>query len=104
MSDKLPIECRQGWHKIIKECHQELLQIDPNYKPIQIKEKFGTLRYYFDASIKDLDIVHQMYEIVLSYEEASAVTCEECGNYGTLTKFHGWYKTLCIDHQGTYND
>lgn len=101
---KLPIECRKGWHDLIWKCHQELFNIDPNYKPLQIKEKFGTLRYYFDSSIKDPEVFRQMHEIVLEYEKFSAITCEDCGQPGTLTKIHGWYKTLCVNHQGAYND
>lgn len=36
----------KGWHSIIDQLHEDILKLDPNYVIQQIKEKFGTLRYY----------------------------------------------------------
>ena len=58
----------------------------------QVKEKFGTLRFYYtggDEYIRGL---------VSMAESMSAVTCEQCGNPGT-TGGQGWISTLCETHR-----
>ena len=54
----------------------------------QIKEKFGTLRFYYAGGDEYID------GLVSMAESMSAVTCEECGNPGTQTD-GGWIKTIC---------
>ena len=99
MQEDLPIECEAGWLSLILSCHEELLALDPSYKPVQIKEKFGALRYYFDTSYgpKDSRFV-QMWETIYSYERRSIKICETCGEPGRLVKERGWIKTRCKDH------
>jgi hypothetical protein len=58
----------------------------------QVKEKFGTLRFYYhggDEYIRGL---------VGMAEAMSARTCEECGAPGT-TEGPGWIRTLCKKHR-----
>jgi hypothetical protein len=40
----------EGWMPIILDLNEKLTKLDPEYRIMQIKEKFGTLRYYFDRS------------------------------------------------------
>lgn len=40
------ISCEKGWYPLIIELDQKLTDMAPNYEIHQIKEKFGTLRYY----------------------------------------------------------
>jgi hypothetical protein len=58
---------------------------------IQIKEKFGTLRFYCvggdDYTQGVLDLAERM----------SGVTCERCGAPGE-TRNGGWIRTLCDQH------
>jgi len=54
----------------------------------QVKEKFGTLRFYYSGGDEYID------GLVSMAESMSAVTCEECGNPGTQTS-GGWIKTIC---------
>lgn len=82
----------QGWDKIIIDCHNKLKSIDPAYVIYQIKEKFGTLRYYFYTSSDNQD---GMTKCIEEAEELSAVTCELCGNPGSLDHEAYWVKTLC---------
>ena len=58
---------------------------------VQVKEKFGTLRFYYHGGD---DVIDGMVGMA---ESMSAVTCEECGNPGTVTK-GGWIRTLCETH------
>ena len=44
------IDVDEGWYQLIVDCDKELTAIDPNYQILQIKQKFGGLRYYFHPS------------------------------------------------------
>ena len=55
----------------------------------QVKEKFGTLRYYCNGS-DNMDRLINLAKIL------SAVTCENCGKYGKIRQ-GGWIRTLCDD-------
>ena len=57
----------------------------------QVKEKFGTLRFYYSGGD---DVVDGMVRMA---ESMSSVTCEECGKPGTSTG-GGWIKTVCVEH------
>ena len=58
---------------------------------IQVKEKFGTLRFYVDESND------KCYNYITFAESMSAHICEECGNPGTWYGI-GWHQTLCDKH------
>jgi hypothetical protein len=58
---------------------------------VQVKEKFGTLRFYCDGG-------DQYTQGVLDMAEAmSAVTCERCGDSAEIRE-GPWYRTLCDQH------
>jgi hypothetical protein len=57
----------------------------------QVKEKFGTLRFYYTGGD---DIIDGMVRMA---ESMSAVTCETCGNPGR-TRGRGWIYTACDVH------
>ena len=57
----------------------------------QIKEKFGTLRFYYHGGD---DYIHGLEAMA---ESMSAVICEECGKPGKL-RSGGWVRTLCDEH------
>jgi len=88
------ISCSSGWYGIIKDLDAELALIDPEYQITQIKEKFGTLRFYFET--KSPRFI-EMHEIVYKYEEISARTCEISGLHGVLMSKNGHMKTLNSD-------
>jgi hypothetical protein len=59
----------------------------------QVKEKFGTLRFYVSGATPE-----QHAQIALT-EHLSASICEQCGSWtGTLTYWLDWHKTLCPLH------
>lgn len=91
-----------GWEPIVKDLHERLVELDPNYSIIQVKEKFGLLRFYFSASDEvfladDQAVINAMYNAVQEAEDLSATTCEFCGAAGTMDQAHFWIKTLCED-------
>jgi hypothetical protein len=60
-------------------------------KVVQVKEKFGTLRFYIDYG-------NEVSNAIVNYAELmSEVTCEKCGSAG-ITYQTGWHKTLCKQH------
>ena len=59
----------------------------------QVKEKFGTLRFYYSGGDDYIS------GLVSMAESMSAITCETCGNPGTRTG-GGWIKTACKEHGG----
>lgn len=86
------IECEDGWFELVANCHSELLSIDNNYTIFQIKQKFGTLRYYAEPSRPEY--ADHFRPVIDKYEQLSARTCEMTGARGVLMKKGGWYKTL----------
>jgi len=96
------VDCGPGWHQLIIDCDQELAAVDPEYTVLQIKEKFGTLRYYFATSDGMEHHRKKMNEIVAVYESVSSYKCETCGEMGA--KLHkntrGWMKTVCESCKG----
>jgi len=54
----------------------------------QVKEKFGTLRFYYTGGD---DIIDGMVRMA---ESMSGCTCEECGNIGK-SRGGGWIHTYC---------
>jgi len=100
------IDAGKGWGNLIRECHEKLVSFDPNYKIAQIKEKFGGLRYYFNAS--NPAYTRSMHDRIISLEKKSYEVCEICGAVGKLRKTidSGWLKTLCDEHASkeTYTD
>jgi hypothetical protein len=54
----------------------------------QVKEKFGTLRFYYSGGD---DYIRGLVSMA---ESMSGVTCESCGNLGERTG-GGWMRTIC---------
>lgn len=71
---------------------------------VQIKEKFGYMRVYFDLECNDdVDniqydkIYKQLIHLVDQAEYKAQFICEVCGEPGQLRTL-SWLKTLCDDH------
>jgi hypothetical protein len=63
----------------------------------QVKEKFGTLRFYCPGN----DAIDRYVQLA---ERLSSVTCEDCGKRGTAND-SGWIRTQCDDcrnHRATF--
>ena len=55
----------------------------------QIKEKFGTLRFYIHGGND------AVYDYIHLAETMSGITCEDCGSPGERSSPRGWIRTLC---------
>ena len=91
------VDVDEGWYQLVLDCDEELSAIDPNYDLQQVKEKFGSLRYYFQPS--DSTLRKEMDAVVAKYEELASKTCEATGGPGVLMKSIGnHFKTLNPDY------
>jgi hypothetical protein len=88
-----------GWFLILwnlSEQLEKLIQTVPenerqHYRAAQVKEKFGTLRFYLSASTDEME------KLIDEAETLSAKTCEDCGQPGVL-RGGGWLITACDQH------
>lgn len=87
------IGCSRGWYPIVVRLDQVLAEVDPEYVLLQVKEKFGGLRYYYRQAHPDRRA--EMDALVSVAEEEAARTCEDCGAPGVLCEASHWYRTLC---------
>jgi hypothetical protein len=92
-------ECADGWYDILNNMCQKLNNLNIRLTFVQIKEKYGTLRVYYECQGKTTRNEHEtMNEIVGLAEAQSSHTCELCGNIGKLIITNGWYRTRCSHH------
>jgi hypothetical protein len=89
------VDCAEGWWPIIAQLDRDITAVAPDYRVLQINEKFGGLRFYFAA--EDSDRCDQIHELVRAAEQVAARTCEFCGAPGRA-RGGGWIKTLCDTH------
>tara|TARA_R110000737_G_C14607521_1_gene490352 strand:- start:329 stop:778 length:450 start_codon:yes stop_codon:yes gene_type:complete len=98
------LECGDGWFAIIKELCKDVDEYCKDRPFVivadQVKEKFGTLRFYYhtersggEDSDEDYRVIR---DIVSKYERLSEVTCEVTGQPGTMhmRSPSGWIRTL----------
>jgi len=92
-------ECGNGWFDLIYDLSRKLFEICPRLKATQVKEKFGTLRFYIEGVRTDK--ADKTYLAIDEAEGESGITCETCGSkVGTkckTTKGGGWISTLCAE-------
>jgi len=100
-------ECGDGWFNIIDQLMGNIQhhidwqnrkgEVVAQVTVDQVKEKFGTLRFYYTGGD---DYVRGLVSMA---ESMSGVTCESCGNPGKSTG-GGWIKTVCEAHGGRKKD
>lgn len=101
-SERNGVECGPGWSEIVQGLASWLEQRARELKMsgvserdvprvLQVKEKFGTLR--FCARVPDILLNHWHREVEAA-EERSAKVCECCGAPGQLLR-EGWWRTRC---------
>lgn len=68
------LSCDAGWFELIVDLDAALSALDPDYRVEQVKEKFGTLRYYCAPSSEDADVWCRFDDLVRVAEDRSAET------------------------------
>ena len=97
-----------GWYKIVDRLCSELsvileeaLEVNPEtteeplFSVLQVKEKFGGLRFYYMMNTKDDELYRRIQTSVDNAEDASYSTCQITGNIGVLCKDGSHFMTLC---------
>ena len=79
---------KERCEEMIKNPLRDVPDLIPQVTLDQVKEKFGTLRFYYSGGD---DIIDGMVRMA---ESMSGVTCEECGNPGK-SRGGGWIHTYC---------
>lgn len=88
-------EVHESWQDEYKKNQLEPKEV-PTFVATQVKEKFGTLRLYYEGG-------DEYIKGVVSFaENSSAHTCEECGMPGK-PRHGGWVRTLCDNHAKVEN-
>jgi hypothetical protein len=93
-------ECGEGWRDLLGRAFARIraaVQADGgSFTVTQIKEKYGTLRLYWEGSLSSE--ADAMVEEAIDLAEArSASTCEICGEAGQLYG-PGWLVARCAAH------
>lgn len=81
--------CPDGWLDLVVEMDTHL-QACPEYRIVQVKEKFGQLCFYASG----LTTEEQQY--VRDMEVRSLTVCQGCGSIeGVKMRHAGWVATMC---------
>ena len=89
------IDCGPGWHQILVDLDRYLAATLPSFQVLQVKQKFGTLRFYWFCEQASEEQRAAANSLVAAAELRSASTCENCAAPGQLCVKDGWLKTLC---------
>lgn len=119
------LDVGDGWYQLLRDmCAEITSAYEAEGTPVdivvdQVKEKFGTLRFYYhhegqDIKIHALDslstgvslrfwpgaseLQKEVARIIAAYEEKSGHICEVCGQPGSLRTDLSWMLTLCEEH------
>jgi hypothetical protein len=91
----MSFDCGDGWFPLIwKLCEDLEKVVGEEFMVDQVKEKFGTLRFYVSATNDEAD------RLIDNAERMSAGICELCGKPGRLKVKGGWFRTVCEDEKG----
>lgn len=65
---------------------------------LQVKEKFGALRFYHRLAGATPTQTEQVAELVRLACDASENVCFKCGEPGSITNLDGWIVPVCDHH------
>jgi len=94
-------DCGDGWEPIIRKLSEQLDYLAKGkIQATQVKEKFGTLRFYEAGPYANDSTLADIVQACISYAcRRSGATCEECGANAYMKYSggspYGWMKTIC---------
>jgi len=103
----IAFECNVGWYNIIHDLSIKIEKILKDYAEnhkvvedeenekvemyaVQVKEKYGTLRFYMNFETKDIT------NLIEDAEALSSQTCDNCGSFAKM-RDKGWLEVKCDD-------
>ena len=91
-------ECGDGWYWLIDNLCKLLMWDEKTGKPqtnppiaLQVKEKFGSLRFYVHGAGE------RQYNFIEMAEYLSGSICETCGTTHDVFQTEGWIRTTCYN-------
>jgi hypothetical protein len=95
--------CGKGWYTLLDALffviQRDLEKLPEAHFRIElIKEKFGTLRIYYEYE----NATEYIEQTIIQAEEMSANICETCGEYGRLRDTSHWIQVRCDDCEKEY--
>jgi hypothetical protein len=93
-------ECGEGWRDVLERASVRIeaaLGPGDSFKTLQIKEKYGSLRWYYTGRLSEAARA-PIEEAIELAEARSACTCEVCGEPGRLNDRGGWLATASPAH------
>lgn len=90
------IDVDDGWAGLLQDLLRKLkmLALGPDFRIVQIKEKFGGLRVYWEG-VDDKELRKEVMDLVQLAEELSYKTCEKCGSMDGVETKGAWLKSFC---------
>ena len=105
------LECGNGWYKLLEDSMEKIQLVcdlatssgtPTQLVASQIKEKFGTLSFYYFTEgepsrftpEKSRLVADILSDLIACAERESASVCEETGERGALCARGGWLRTL----------
>lgn len=91
------VECGKGWYPLIEPIFNYIEEYNKDKKEedkieiLQVKEKFGGLRFYTNFYTDDLR------KLIREAESKSYTTCELCGTTDNIGYTSGYILTICED-------
>lgn len=85
----------RGWHSLLDKIFEVLSE---EAVVVQVKEKFGGLRFYTMNTTEEED------KVIRWAESESFKICEVCGKPGKCDTINDWRQTLCDKHRKEVED
>lgn len=88
-----------GWAGIIDGLLFQLRTLDVDIVITQVKEKFGSLRFYFDFATDVSDVTHEtVHTLVGAAELSTCNVCILCAAPKTREGTGSWIRFFCDQH------
>lgn len=84
----------KGWRSLVTKLVEDIMVIDKEIEIVQVKEKFGGLRFYIFGGYGQINRLIEQAEI------ESFKTCEQCGTKENVETKGDWILTLCEKCRG----
>ena len=88
----IEVSCPLGWMDMVIELTEKCLKLQPDLQILQIKSKFGGLRFYVGSAL------NEVHDLIDEAENKSYSLCEECGMPAKSVNL-GWVYTVCPKHE-----
>jgi len=87
------VSCGDGWYLLLDVLSELLTVHNPEIQAVQVKEKFGTPRFYHSPVDKYTS------GIEIAAGQLSSLICEKCGSPAKTQNYEGCVYTLCDKHK-----